>query len=813
MKKQIIIWILLGCIIAVHGQETAVLDSAVTNIAQQILFFPHEKIYLHTDKPYYITGEKIFFRAFLLNASSNQPITFSRYIYVELINSTDSVVERIKIRPDENKLFYGAIPLSEELPPDTYKIRAYTQYMTNQGESAFFSKYVQISDPIILSAQTEDSFPVTDEGKVDMDLYFDDFDVSFYPEGGQLIAGQWSNVAFKAMNYDGTSLDIRGEVINSQGETVGEFTSFHDGMGEFLINPLPDEHYHAICRNGDRALRFDLPEVQKNTCALKTTIRNNKLWIVVNRDTAFPNQELYLMIHSGGRVSYADVWDVANEPVVFNTSFFPSGINHLLLLTKDLQVISERLVFLLNNDFGTAEVQTQKTTYRKREQIQAEIRLKDAKQLPLKGNFSIAVTNDKDVIADTTLSILSGILLRSELKGHIENPEYYLRKGNKNAEIAADLLMKTHGWTRYALPNVIRGEFSYPASPFETSQEIAGTVKSGLLSKLSENSQVSLISSDTEFFDVATTDENGRYVFRNFEFPDSTKYVVQALNSKGKGKQMTELYVDETVFPGIQTTWKGFVPEEKNDSAFLNYVEKANRHYTYLNGMRLINLPEVEIKGRAYQSARYPNPNFSMSSEQIKKSSDMRTLMHRVPGVTLLGNELKIKMTQGAYPPLIVIDDVPMSLLYDEKENRELESNIDILNMVSIDNIAQIDVHTRKFTMFFREYDGAIVIHTKGMGRLPVPSYNMKQLMPLGYQSPVEFYSPKYDTQESRDNWQPDLRTTIYWQPDVITDEEGRVELKFYTADDPATYTVIIEGLSEDGKLIHYRGDALIKLE
>ena len=89
---------------------------------------------------------------------SNKQDTLSRYVYVELINPVDSVVQRVKIRPDSTNLFYGAIPLSEELPQGIYKIRAYTQYMRNQGESSFFSKQVRISDLQILSIQTESDF-------------------------------------------------------------------------------------------------------------------------------------------------------------------------------------------------------------------------------------------------------------------------------------------------------------------------------------------------------------------------------------------------------------------------------------------------------------------------------------------------------------------------------------------------------------------------------------------------------------------------------------------------------------------------------
>jgi len=876
------ILILLISVSALYGQKSIVVDSVVYNISKQLLVFPQEKIYLHTDKPYYITGEKIFFRAFLLDAFSNKQDTLSRYVYVELINPADSVVQRLKIRRDENFLFYGAIPLSEELPQGAYKIRAYTQYMYNQGESSFFSKYVRISDPQILSIQTQTDFQFTEDGKVNTSIRFvdaktqeaiqpqsitlrlnqnpafmikpdkegwirvkltvppnattrvlyaeminnknvikqylsipypnGDFDVSFYPEGGHLIAGQLSNVAFKALSTEGKALDIKGEVVDSKGNAVTEFKTFHDGMGSFYFNPKQGEHYRAICHNGDRTMRLDLPEVQMDALALKAIIRDNKLWIAINKNESFSYPELYLIVHSGGFIGYAKAWDSTKDFIAFDLSDFPSGINHILLLTKDLQIVSERLVFLLNNDCGVASFTTQKDTYRKREQIQAGIQLKDDKQEPLKGNFSIAITNDKEVIADTTLSILSDILLCSELRGTIENPGYYFQKGDKNAEIAADLLMKTNGWTRYAIPDVVRGKLNYPTIPFEMSQEFSGTVKSGLLSKPAKNFQVSLLSLDHGFFDMTETDENGRYVFQNFEFPDSTKYVIQALNSKGKGRQMTELYVDEDTFPGINTAWiEPPVPEEKSNPAFLDYVAKADLYYTYENGIRVVHLPELQVRGKyikdeKYTSSFYSDPDYSISADDIMKYSatDIKDLFYRVPGMRVMGNSISIR---GGGDPLIVIDDMPYM-------PAEGETAVDILKMLNINDIGKIDVlkdavNTSIYGM--RGGNGVIVIYTKrGEVNSPLPSFNIKSLTPLGYQLPIEFYSPKYDTQASLNSPTPDLRTTIFWKPNVITDEEGYAKLDFYTADDPSTYSVIIEGVSDDGKLIHYRGNASI---
>jgi len=889
MKKIILIILLTVCITKLYGQNDVVKESISANFAKQLLEFPQEKIYLHTDKPYYISGEKIFFRAFLLDAFSHKELILSRYVYVELINPIDSVVQRVKIRPDMDNLFHGAISIPEDLTQGNYKIRAYTQYMSNQGENSFFTKSVYISDPYVLSAKIESNFQFIEDGKVNASFRFFDtkiqevirpqsinmrlnqeqpftakldregwinvrlnlndkatkralyielindksvlkqyvripypeslFDVSFYPEGGHIIAEQTTSIAFKAVNSGGAALDITGEVVDSKGNKIAEIKTFHDGMGDFLIIPEPDEHYQAICRYGNKALKFDLPKVQTNTYALKTVDRDNKIRIAVNKYKSASYPELYLMIHSGGLVFYIDAWNLSNEYISFDKSIFPTGISHIVLLTKDLQIVSERLFFVMNDDLGIAEFKTQKNSYQKRGHIQAEVNLRDFDQYALKGNFSIAVTNDNEVITDTTLSIFSGIIINSELRGNIENPEYYFQKGNKNAEKAADLLMKTHGWTRYAIPNVVRGDFSYPVIPFEESQKISGTVKSGLLSNLAKNFNVTLISLDADFLDVAETDDKGRYTFDSFEFPDSTAYIVQALNAKGKGQAMTELYLDTDTFPGIHAAWIVPVIQEENESPLLaDYIAKANLHYTYENGVRTVNLPEVQIKARKENQYKTFIPyiaSHTLTAEQIERSGavEIKNLLSRFPGVFTFGNSLQLQIRGNKYAPLLLIDG--MQFISNTEDGEDL---MDLLSTININDVGQIDLITLGSQLIRFGPNGAagvISIFTKsGAGVVTdIPYDNVKRTRPLGYQTPVEFYSPKYDSQESINDPKPDLRTTIYWKPNAITNDEGNIKLDFYTADDPATYSVIIEGISDEGNLIHYHGKSVITVK
>lgn len=79
---------------------------------------------------------------------------------------------------------------------------------------------------------------------------------------------------------------------------------------------------------------------------------------------------------------------------------------------------------------------------------------------------------------------------------------------------------------------------------------------------------------------------------------------------------------------------------------------------------------------------------------------------------------------------------------------------------------------------------------------------NIGQSRLLGYQRPIAFYSPKYETKQSQKNPKPDLRTTLYWNPNIHTDKQGNASVEFYTADSEASFSVVIEGVTDDGKLI-----------
>jgi TonB-dependent SusC/RagA subfamily outer membrane receptor len=151
--------------------------------------------------------------------------------------------------------------------------------------------------------------------------------------------------------------------------------------------------------------------------------------------------------------------------------------------------------------------------------------------------------------------------------------------------------------------------------------------------------------------------------------------------------------------------------------------------------------------------------------------------------------------------PLVFIDGIEQ--YWPERMQHVSQSPID---QVPVSMIESIDVFKGFGAAIFgmRGANGAISITTKrGEGMPPTNKSYHVVYTPLGYQKPVEFYSPKYETQEAKWSAIPDYRTTIFWKPDlVISYDEEEASFEFYTSDFKTTYSVVIEGLTVDGKII-----------
>lgn len=857
-----------------HSQDLP-MDSIVNEVdqslAEQLLAFPQEKIYIQTDKRGYLSGERIWFRAHLQDALSHQAMFLSRYVYVELFNPFDNLVERIKVRPDSTGTYSGYIDLHDDLSEGSYTMRAYTQYMRNASEELYAKKNIEVYDPFSLEVETLVDFEVN-KNNINANIKFVDrqtndtikpeivscqlahkeskqlkaqannnynwsvkldekisnrtmllsimhnkrkysrfytipsdrsqFDVAFFPEGGYLIPSVVNQVAFKALHSDGWGVDVTGTVFNSQDEKVTDFSSKKHGMGFFNFMPvLGDKYYAEVSNQSGDVRRIDLPELNDNAIVVTTRMVGGRMLVGVNGLNETVGDDLSLLIHHKGRAIYHKPITKGVGTYTFPADNMPMGIINVMILNAKKDIVSERLVFNMPNDnLVKVDVTSSKGEYKRREHIPITMQLDNVEEGLTSGSIAISVIDKQTVMQDSTNNIVSYLLLSSELRGHIESPASYFID-NKIDKHAIDALLMTQGWRRYDLPKVLKGEIE---TPTEFEPELAQKIKGkadGLFSGL-KGGNISLMATiDSLLSTVATeADEKGRFEF-DVEYPAGTSILVQSLSKRGGKSNVINL--DKETFPetsGASLSEKPVVVNRHDEDLDL-YLQKANEDYTRQFGIRTILLEDFTVTAESkekYKESTFYTPLSATgvrTADDIEKMnvSSFRTLLYSQPGIIVRPD--MVTTTRSDRPVLFVIDN----MYFDDFSDR-----LDDIDVSSIESLFVVRDNSM-MPGYFPNTDGAIVITTKigfkPKARTPI---NINHIIPLGYQQAAEFYSPAYETPEQKDNGIPDLRTTIYWKPNVVFDDEGRASIEFYAADLPTNYLLVGEGVSSGGNVIRF---------
>lgn len=803
--------------------------------------FPQDKVYLQTDKPYYLSGERIWFHAYIVNAASHILDFTPNSVFVELFDLQDSVVCRVKTNFD-NDLFSGYITIPENVIEGDYILRAYTNAMRNLDEDYFFMKSIRIANPRVPAVRNKDnSIQNKKKNKGKLPVPEDDFDVTFYPEGGSALYGCTGRIAFKSMQSSGREIDVTGVIYDRQGNEITRFKTDVRGMGLFVLMPQRGETYYAVCTdNKGQTKRFELPAAKGEGYALSATWSKDRLIVKALHPEA-QSDTLCLLVHTRGVVQDARILDDINKPVVFERSSFSSGVSNLLLLTKERLPLSERLVFVYNDDQAKVESASDSAITQTRSPVNYSASFTGQSGEPLSGTVSVSVTDDYAVAADTSCTILTSLLLTSDLRGNISNPAFYFQK-TPRSEWAAELLMLTQGWRRYNTERIVRNNFIYPDSLLEKGFEISGIVKSKgtFSSKPEENASVSLMSLDGAYFGNTVTDRNGRFYLPDGNAPDSTRFILQTTptlsnkanqeieqkiaNSKILSLRMMtppkdrnlELTIDNPSYP--PRTISAFPLIAPVQEAFLNYVEQEGRR------IRTVQLGEVTVTAQMKPqriSSYYAHPDRSITEEELDRfpASSLRALLMRLPGVRIsegsaTNEKIKAKGSSFVKPIGITIYITKFGQNCPVRDFLVDDFPVDNIDWVDVSDIAQIDLLTSPTNLAafgVMSGCGAIAIYTKfGRGGVPKKNLNIGSIVLLGFQKPAEFYAPKYDSPE-QDNTSSDLRTTIHWQPNLTTDERGTVSFNFYTADTPSVYSIVIEGVASDGKIIYKRDKIVVE--
>lgn len=854
-------------------------DSINRYFYSQTYVFPQEKIYAQTDRSDYLINDTIWFRAYLVNAQTHRPDSGSNFVYAELVNSANDIIERVKVRKEKN-VFAGYIPISQEFPAGTYQLRFYTSYMTNLHENYFFRRNIHIGNYMSAKYGVDANFSTDNDGK-DVNVKFrfynkqtfetfkpeklyindkesnrnnvrlgsdsvisirlkpseilnrsilieyllngytqreflnipdknKDFSVSFFPEGGSLLQGATNKIAFKATNSAGLGENITGYIVDNEGDTLNSFRSTHLGMGIVTLKIDKKEPRYALCTNSaGEEKRIALPTVENNRIALRADWRNNNLLISLNKplDYLIP-KKLYFLLHCRGTVVYSETWNTQKPIINFSGKELPSGVLHALLLDENLNPLSERLVFNKNvSDIAYTVFTTEKERFNPREHVMASVSISNSNGQSLSGSFSVAITDNWIISPDSSINILSTLLLTSDLQGYIESPaEYFNSKADGQRNL--DILMMTQGWRRYDVSKILKRDYEYPLRGMEVAQEISGKVfRRYGKNRKAKDYLVTLFAMDHAQTTQTATDENGHFVFRNLSFPDSTRFIVQSNTQSGGNRAKIEITEDFSVPNNILTLARqkrstNASSELQTEKDFYTSISKRNN---LMAGISHYQLQEFVVTGhtpkKREETTHWATSEFSqkVTSEEIERlhPSNMLELLMLTPGLAVNGDQVYISryysnLSQTVPMPTIIVDGVITASPH--------------LNSILPQNVKSIEVlkEPLSFALGPKGLNGAILITTKQGGSLinSVNTDNLTFITPLGYQITKEFYSPCYDTEEKTENKNPDERTTIYWNPNIQLTKEGKGFFEFYTSDSDKGYSVTIEGITDDGKII-----------
>lgn len=780
--------------------------------------FP-EKTYLHTDKAFYAIGETIWLKAYVVEGGQHRPDTVSRVLYVDLVAPDQRVVAQRVLRLAQGTAA-ADFALADTLTQGMYTVRAYTNWMRNFSPDYFFTKRLPVwqAAPEAGAAATA----VSKRGAktaVRKAAPLAKNDVQFFPEGGNMVAGLPTVVAFKATDGYGRGVDLSGQVTDDQGQVAGSFKSSHAGMGTVLLTPQPGRRYTAttVLPGGERA-EYPLPAVAATGFVLKVTQAKDFVYVGVQRQmapgaTPAGPENVTLLAHVRGTVAYAATGQLTgNEGYAARIpkAKFPTGVAHFTLFDGQGTAQCERLAFVDSQPGLQVRITPDKAAYAPREKVNLTVAVTDGAGQPVAAQLSLAVTNSLATGAASSPenTILTHLLLTSDLRGYVENPGYYFQNRTPETAQALDNLLLTQGWRRFVWPELLSDKKAPRPFALEQTLSVGGRVVRPN-TKAAGVSQLTIFQTSAQGgMVVANTDPDGSFVVGGFEGKDTARVVVQARKEKGGSNLLIQL---NSRWPEVTAlTWPLPATPAPTVAAYVRQSQQQQRAERQYRGdtTKTIMLKGVTVAGRKATPPPdgrriYSQADAVLRPDDIPASSSffsvLQLLQGRVAGVQVSGSapdfQVQIRgpsSIMGSNAPLFVLDGIPV--------------DITAINSIPVVDVETIEILKGASAAIYgsRGAGGVIAVFTKrgnssyDYSRAPAPGI-ATAVLPAYYQA-REFYAPRYDGAARPAQQRPDYRsTTLYWAPTLRTDASGQAQVSFYCSDDASTFRVTVEGLSDAG--------------
>ncbi|WP_121812567.1 TonB-dependent receptor plug domain-containing protein [Mucilaginibacter kameinonensis] len=900
--------------------DSSFLKKAVALSNKQLTDKPTEKVYLHLDKPFYNITDTIWFKVYTVTGAEHQLSDISGVVHVELINAKDSVARRLNLKLT-NGVAWGDFVLPGNYKAGSYRLRAYTNWMRNQGTVAMFDQRIQVNGRPVFGANHPQNQPATENKP----------DVQFFAEGGSLVNGLRSKIAVKVIGQNGLGRDAKGSITDNDGNEVAEFETTHLGMGIFALLPQAGKTYKAkITTDGIPSFTVDLPKAGDEGFTMTV---NNRLTDSINIKLTASSKTLgakqhayyYLVGQSGGKVYYTTSFKLEDPGYSFKIEKkrFPSGIAQFTLFGADAEPLNERIAFIRANDTLKLKLNIAAQKFETRKAVSVVIEAANKASKPVVGAFSVSVINESRIPFNQNAesTILNNLLLTSDLKGYIEQPNYYFNNITDKTESDLDMLMLTQGYHGFEWRKTLNAKQEQPTFKAESSLSLAGSLQTPG-GKSVPNGKVLLLGNREDFYADTVTDINGDFKFEDVDVSDTSHLLVQA-RKENNGKNVT-IFVKQADYPKVESTTadgqpslfanvrqqtyapdleqqkidstkiatslkeviikgkKAVSPNQYNKYGTLQqrsvnmaklrsykdanlsgalhsseplaridltgsykydalsggdstkgsvvvdgvYVEQRQLDFLHVEEIESVDLmiaptgpPLIVVKTKRYagtdttvlkevniRATKTNKSNYKgYSAGKLGAAPDQIIMGAKLTGCTKLSDCLRSKVIGVTFD----VRGTPISMRGNQKMAVILNGSVSDGSV--LDNINPNDVYSIEVlrgasyaAILGSEFPGgALAITTQNGGNYVTGSSSSSGVITYpfkGFYKARTFYSPKY-TAANINTTVPDYRTTIFWEPNIVTNETGEASFSYFNADTRAIYRVTVEGIDANGNL------------